>query len=86
VRAIDADEMRQLKARADKDLSVSGPTLASAFLASGLVDEISIYYVPVVVGSGTPMFKNVNEQLRLELLEERSFGNGLVFVRYQLHP
>lgn len=78
------DDLRRLKAAATKDLAVAGPTLASTYLNAGLVDEVAIYYVPVVVGSGTPMFQNVENKLRLTLLEERKFPNGVVFMRYRL--
>jgi dihydrofolate reductase len=81
---IDLDEMRRLKAAAAKDLSVAGPTLASSYLAAGLIDEIGIYYVPVVVGGGTPMFQQVKHTLRFERIEERAFANGVVFVRYRV--
>jgi dihydrofolate reductase len=81
---IDLDEMRRLKAAAAGDLSVGGPTLASTYLAAGLIDEIGIYYVPVVVGGGTPMFQQVKHTLRLERIEERAFTNGVVFVRYRV--
>jgi riboflavin biosynthesis pyrimidine reductase len=76
--------MRRLKASAAKDLAVAGPTLASTYLAAGLIDEIGIYYVPVVVGAGTPMFQNVNQTLKLERTQELAFANGLVFVRYRV--
>lgn len=81
---IDVDEMRRLKASATKDLTVAGPTLASIYLAAGLIDEIGIYYVPVVVGAGTPMFQNVNQTLKLERIQELAFANGVVFVRYRM--
>jgi dihydrofolate reductase len=81
---IGLDEMRRLKASAAKDLAVAGPTLASTYLAAGLIDEIGIYYVPVVVGAGTPMFQNVNQTLKLERTQELAFANGLVFVRYRV--
>jgi dihydrofolate reductase len=84
VRELSADEMRKLKADTAEDVSVSGPTLAATFLKQGLVDEVSIYYVPVVVGGGTPMFPNVIEMLKFELMEERRFANGLVFVRHRV--
>lgn len=84
VSQLDADEVRRMKAEAKKDISVSGPTLASSYLDAGLVDEVGIYYVPVVVGSGTPMFANVKRTLVFERIEERAFANGLVYIRYRL--
>ena len=80
---IGLDEMRRLKATADNDLTFAGPTLASTYLAAGLIDEIGIYYVPVVVGAGTPMFQQVNKTLKLERIQELAFSNGVVFVRYR---
>jgi riboflavin biosynthesis pyrimidine reductase len=72
-----------MKAPAEKDIAVSGPTLASTYLAAGLNDEIAMDLVPVMVGSGTPLFQT-KDQLKLALLEERKFANGEVFVRYRV--
>lgn len=82
VRELSADDIRRLKADSAKDISISGPTLAATFLKQGLIDEISIYYVPVIAGGGTPMFPDVQRTLRLDRLEERAFENGIVFARY----
>ncbi|MNS61381.1 hypothetical protein D3C72_944100 [compost metagenome] len=82
VPALSLDDMRRLKANATSDIAVAGPTLAATYLAAGLIDEIGIYYVPVVVGAGTPMFQHVPGTLKLARLEERAFANGVVFVRY----
>jgi dihydrofolate reductase len=84
VTELDPDEMRRMKASATQDLAVSGPTLAATYLNAGLVDEVGVYYVPVVVGSGTPMFRNLTHPLKLMLVEERKFANGVVFMRYRL--
>jgi dihydrofolate reductase len=81
---IDLDEMRRLKASAPRDLAVAGPTLASTYLAAGLIDEIGICYVPVIVGVGTPMFQQVHQTLTLERIQELAFANGVVFVRYRV--
>ena len=78
--------MRQLKATATKDLAISGPTVAAPFLAAGLVDELTVYVIPVLIGSGTPMFQALGRKLQLELLEERKFPNGVVFMRYRVGP
>ena len=81
-RVFDPNEIRQLKATATKDLAVSGPTLAAAFIKEGLVDEFGIYYMPVVAGGGTAFFPNLDRRLDLRLIEERSFRSGVRFLRY----
>ncbi|KAB2859946.1 MAG: dihydrofolate reductase family protein [Bauldia sp.] len=81
-RAVDPDEIRRLKA-ADKDIAVAGPTLAAHFIKEGLVDEYSLYLTPVIVGGGTPYLRDVGRRIDLELIEERRFGNGVVFLRYR---
>jgi len=82
VPSLDAEDMRSLKElQASGDISVSGPTLASTYLDAGMVDEIGIYYVPVVVGDGTPMFQ-MRSTLKLERIEQTPFANGTTFIRY----
>jgi dihydrofolate reductase len=85
VRELTGADIRKLKAETDQDVSVSGPTLAAVYLQQGLIDEVSIYYVPVAVGGGTPMFQDVRRTQRFELVEERRFANGLVFARYRVN-
>ena len=84
VRDFSAADMERLKAESAKDISISGPTVAAPFVAQGLVDEIGIYYVPIVVGSGTPFLPGIKQPLKLERIEEHSFKNGVVFVRYRV--
>lgn len=76
------EDIRQLKAGSTKDISVSGPTLAAQFIKAGLVDEYALYSVPVVLGGGNPLFKDFEEQLDLDLIEERRFASGMIFLRY----
>jgi dihydrofolate reductase len=82
VREFRPEEIRQLKAGSTKDISVAGPTLAAQFIKAGLVDEYALYYVPVVLGAGNPVFKDFEGQLDLDLIEERRFPSGMVFMRY----
>jgi dihydrofolate reductase len=77
-----ADEVRALKESATKNIAVSGPTLASSYLKAGLVDEISVYVTPIIVGGGLPMFKDIDQSIKLERIEERSFKSGFTFIRY----
>lgn len=76
------DDILKLKAESPKDLSVAGPTLAAQFIKAGLVDEYALYVVPVVIGAGNPVFRDVGGPLELELVEERRFPLGMVFMRY----
>lgn len=80
-REFDADAVRQLKADAGQDLAVGGPELASSAIRAGLVDEFQMFISPLAVGGGKKYLPD-GVRLRLELLEERRFRNGVVFLRY----
>lgn len=82
-RDFDPETIRQLKTAAGHDLAVGGPDLASHALMAGLIDECHLFLAPVVVGGGTRFFPD-HARVKLELLEERRFGNGMVHVRYRI--
>ena len=79
----DPEAVRQLKATAARDITVGGPTLAAHALEAGLVDELHLFLSPVVVGGGKRSLPD-NVHLKLELLDERRFGNGAVHLRYRV--
>jgi dihydrofolate reductase len=81
-RNFDPEAIRQLKLAAARDISVGGPDLAAQAIKAGLVDEIQLLVSPVVVGGGKPALPSLGP-LRLELLDERRFGNGVVYLRYR---
>ena len=81
-RSFDPDAVREMKASAERDISVGGPDLAAQAIRAGLVDEIQLFLSPVVVGGGTRALPD-DVHLGLELLDERRFGNGTVHVRYR---
>ena len=81
-RSFDADAIRQMKASADRDISVGGPTLAAEAIRVGLVDEIRLFLAPAVVGGGTRALPD-DVRLKLELLDERRFDNGTVHLHYR---
>ena len=66
---------------ADADLSVGGPDLAAQAFRAGLVDELHLFLAPAVVGGGNQALPD-KVRLGLELLDERRFGNGMVYLRY----
>lgn len=73
---------RKLKAETDGVLDVAGATLASSLVKAGLVDEFMVVVTPVAVGGGTPFFPTLNEWIKLELVENRTFPSGSVLLRY----
>ena len=81
-RNFDPEAIRQLKKTAQQNISIGGPELAAHAFRSGLIDECQLFLTPVMVGGGKPSLPD-NIRLELELLEERRFGNGMVFLRYQ---
>ena len=80
-RHFDADAVRELKATARGDLSVGGPDLATHAFSAGLVDECHLYLAPVAVGGGKRALP-AGVRIPLELLDERRFAGGMVYLRY----
>lgn len=80
-RVFDPEVVRTLKADSELDITVDGPHLASHAIRAGLVDEYQLFVGPAVVGGGNRFFPDGVRQ-DLELLDERRFGNGVVFLRY----
>jgi dihydrofolate reductase len=81
-RAFQPDAVRTMKARAGRDLTVGGPNLAAHAFEASLVDECRLFLVPVVVGGGKRALPE-GGRMNLELIEERDFGNGTVYLRYR---
>jgi dihydrofolate reductase len=78
-----AEEVARLKEQPGKDLAVGGAGLAATLIELGLVDEFRPFVYPVVLGGGTPFFPALDEKIALELVETRTFGSRVVYVRYQ---
>jgi dihydrofolate reductase len=81
-RAFDPEVVRQWKATAVRDITVSGPDLAAQAIKAGLVDECHLFFTPIVVGGGKQALPN-NVRLKLELLDEHRFGNGVMHLHYR---
>jgi dihydrofolate reductase len=80
-RDFDPETVRRMK-EADRDLSVSGPTLAAEAFDAGLIDECQLFLAPAIVGGGTRALPD-GIRLNLELLNERRFRNGFVHLHYR---
>lgn len=78
------DKIRELKQQPGKDMVLfAGADILSTFIRYDLVDEYRLMVNPVVLGRGTPYFKNVSAQLKLKLTGSRSFSNGNVLLCYE---
>ena len=84
-RRFDPDAVRALKASAERELSVGGPTLAAAALRDALVDEIRLILYPVLVGGGTRALPP-GVRIDLELRDEHRFPGGQAYLRYGVRP
>lgn len=80
---LDPDEIKRMKKQPGKGLWVGGSELAVSFLNAGLIDEIRLMVNPVFIGKGTPLFKNLDKKLKLELIKTRTFDSGNVLLYYK---
>lgn len=80
-RRFDPDLVRGIKEQATQDLNISGADIAAAAWQADLIDECQVFVAPMLVGGGRRMFPD-NLRRPLELLDERRFSNGMVFLHY----
>ncbi len=83
VREVVAEEVLALKAQPGGDMVVGGANLAAAFMRHDLVDEYRLYIHPTIIGAGRPLFPPTRTKVDLRLVETRTFGIGVVLLRYQ---
>jgi len=79
-----AEEVSRLKAQPGFDMDVGGPTTASTLIRLGLIDEYRLFVHPTILGAGTPFFPSLDHRIGLNLLETRTFGSGVVYLRYEI--
>jgi dihydrofolate reductase len=76
-------EFARLKAEDGGPMDIGGATLAAAAMRAGLIDEYALAIAPVLVGSGTPFFAALDNWVNLNLVETRTFPDGVVLTRYE---
>lgn len=81
-RSFDPGSVRDMKRSATGDLTVGGANLAAQAFRGGLVDECHLFIHPVIVGGGKPALPR-DTRAELQLLDERRFTNGVVYLRYR---
>ena len=80
-RAFDSDQIRQLKATSERDITVGGPHLAAAMIAANVVDELHVFVHPIIVGGGNHWLPR-DVRIPLDLVTERRLGR-VVYMKYQ---
>ncbi len=76
------EEVSRLKEQPGKDIAVGGAGLARACMNLELIDEWRLFAIPHILGRGTPYFPPLEKGLDVELIETRTFGPGVVYLRY----
>ncbi len=77
------EEVSRLKEQPGKDIGVGGAGLARACMELELIDEWRLFVSPVLLGGGTPYFPTMDERINLELVETKTFGSRVVYLRYR---
>lgn len=80
------EEVARLKQQPGQDIAVGGAGLAGACMKLGLIDEWRLFVGPVLLGGGTPYFATLDQRIDLELVETKTFGSGVDYLRYRRAP
>ena len=79
------DEINGLKKQHGKDIiAYGGATFVSALIKHGLIDEYHLFINPTAIGSGMPIFKEIDRKQDLKLVRSTSFDCGIVVLTYKL--
>jgi dihydrofolate reductase len=79
-RTFDPSAVARMKEDSPRDLGIGGPTLAAHAFAAGVIDEVSLFVVPIVLGAGKPALQH---PVALDFLDEHRFDSGTVYLRYR---
>ncbi len=78
------EEVSDLKEQSGGDILVGSPSLIAALTKAGLIDELQLCIHPVILGSGLPLFKGINDRRVLKLTKTKTFGSGVVTHYYEM--
>lgn len=79
-----ADKINKIKKQDGKNILIFGsPAASHSLMSHGLIDEFWLFVNPVLLGQGIPLFKNVTETTKLELIETKTFSCGVIALHYE---
>jgi dihydrofolate reductase len=68
-----------------KDILIFGsPASAHILMQAGLIDSYWIFINPVLFGRGIPLFKDLEDKIKLELIHTKQFSNGEIALHYKM--
>ncbi|KKG08651.1 dihydrofolate reductase family protein [Methanosarcina sp. 2.H.A.1B.4] len=77
--------LRRLKENTDEDIwLVGGSQLIKVFLEENLVQDLIVFVVPIILGSGIPLFDRIGKEVRLKMIDTKRYESGLVSVEYEI--
>ena len=79
------EQLAALRTQTDGTISVNGAALATQLLRAKLLDELLLWTHPAILGFGRPLFDDYDVPIELDLLEQRSFEQGVTMRRYAIH-
>lgn len=83
IREVDPERVRALKEEPGGDMALGGADLAAAFRRHDLIDDYRLFVHPILLGRGRPLFPHQDTQQKLQLVDTRTFGNGVVLLHYR---
>ncbi len=78
--------VNRIKNEKGKDIWLyGGASLTTSLINENLLDEIWLSVHPILLGSGKPLFQDINHLIQLELLETKPYSTGLVSLKYAIN-
>src|SRR5579884_2092739 len=84
LKEIQPEEIAKLKQEPGRDMLIYGSaSIVQALTNHGLIDEYQVLVHPVILGGGKPLFQNIQQQLKLTLVNNKTHPSGIVVLYYQ---
>ncbi|MCW3071253.1 MAG: dihydrofolate reductase [Bacteroidetes bacterium] len=78
------DNINKIKKQEGKNILIFGsPAASNSLLSLGLIDEFWLFVNPILLGQGKPLFKDINENIKLKLIETKTFSCGVIALHYE---
>ncbi len=78
-------EVEKIKKERGKDIWLfGGASLTTSLMNLGLVDELSLAVHPILLGGGKPLFNNIQDRIKLTLVDTKTYSTGLVSLTYNV--